>query len=167
MSYAFYVTKYLFRVLHIGSFGLIFGNMLMDHLFGKRVLETNQKEYTILHVSTCIVLMVSGLVNMILLIKENKYVKNMSYELWKKLVIAKFFLSFALTPILEKVVPSTMLVGQSASTADVSKAYFKIRLYLVLGMFFLSPFLRFFREYNLVKGDGQTSGKVGSTTKTM
>ena len=167
MSLVFYVTKYLFRVLHIGSFGLIFGNMLMDHLFGKRVLETNQKGYTLLHVTTCIVLMVSGLVNMILLIKEVRYVKNTSYEIWKKLIIAKFFLSLALTPLLEKVVPSSILIKQSASTTEISQAYFKLRLSLVLGMFFLSPFLRFFREYNLIKQEGQSDGKIGSAQKNM
>ena len=134
---------------------------------GNRIVKkVDRKMFTIFHVSTCIVLLVSGLINMILLAKENKYIKNLSYNIWKKLLIAKFILTLALTPILEKIIPSSLINNNFPVDANASSnnanAYFKIRLSIVLGLFLISPFLRFFREYNLkpLKGNENPAGVV-------
>jgi hypothetical protein len=73
---------------------------------------------------------------MIILVKENNYIKNTYYQVWKKLLIWKFFLSLALTPILNRFIKDDALC-------------FKIRVYIVCGLLAISPFLRFFREYCL------------------
>ena len=148
----FFFTKYLFRALHMASFGVIFGHMILDQLFGKRILA-DRKGFTIFFVSSCVVLMASGLINMLILIKENKFVRNQNYEIWKKLLIFKFFLSFSLTPLLEKLIPIKVDESDSSNSTNI---FFKIRLGLVLLMFLMSPFLRFFREYYLKKQTTET-----------
>jgi hypothetical protein len=146
MSNIFYIAKYLFRTLHMASFAFIFGNIFIDNLFGKRLIAAgDERTYKLYHISSSVVLIVSGLINMIILIKENKYVKDFSFQIWKKLLVTKFVLSLLLTPLLEKILPIQKFTNNST---DV---YFKIRLYLILGMFLISPFLRFYREYKLKK----------------
>ena len=93
-NHIFLFAKYLFRTLHVTSFGILFGSVVMDYLFGPRNFTQNENKYKVLYAITGVTLMVSGLINMIILIKENKYVKNFSYSLWKNLLIAKFFFDF-------------------------------------------------------------------------
>ncbi len=145
-SVIFYGTKYLFRLLHVTTFGLIFGNLFYDYMFGKRIegLGDNRSQYVMWHVISSVLLMVSGLINMIILIKENKYIKNNYYNIWKKILIWKFFLTFAITPILDRFVKDTLLA-------------FKIRVFIVCGLLAISPFLRFFREYCLTPQKGETN----------
>jgi hypothetical protein len=137
-SVIFYLAKYTFRLLHVTTFGLIFGNLFYDYLYGKRIdtLGDNRKEYVTMHIISSVVLMVSGLINMIILVKENNYVKNTYYQVWKKLLIWKFMLTFAITPLLERFIKDQALC-------------FKIRVYVVCGLLLISPFLRYFREYCL------------------
>jgi uncharacterized membrane protein len=129
----------------MASFAIFFGNYLIDLSFGKRNItnSVNKKIDIIFHTSSA-VLMISGLVNMIILVKENKYLKNSAYKLWKNLIIGKFFLSIMLTPLLEKVV-----------RIDTPGVHWKIRLSIVMSLFLMSPFLRYFREYYLTKGGDQ------------
>ena len=97
--------------------------------------------------------MASGLVNMILLIKENMYLKDKCYQIWKRLLILKFIMTLSLTPLLEKIFPIKLFVDISADStknnSDISNFYFNFRFYVVLVIFLLSPFLRYFREYKL------------------
>jgi putative copper export protein len=135
-SVLLFSAKYIFRTLHMGSFGLIFGNLIYDYLFGKRVDTISadfKKPFTSLSIIAGIVLMLSGLVNMIILVIENKYNKNSAYEFWKKSLIAKFFLTLSLTPLLDLVI------------ADKSIC-FNVRVAIVVALFSISPFLRYFRE---------------------
>lgn len=145
-SVIFYIAKYLFRLLHVTTFGLIFGNLFYDYMFGKRIdtLKDTKSQYVSMHVISSIVLMASGLINMIILIKENKYIKNTSYQVWKKLLIWKFMLSLVITPLLDRFIKDPVLA-------------FKIRVFTVCGLLVLSPFLRYFREYCLTAQKSETN----------
>ena len=133
----------------MASFAFIFGNLLFDKFLGTRVINTiDRKSYSLFYISSCLILMVSGLINMILLIKENKYQKDKWYQIREKILILKFVFTFLLTPVLEKIFPIRLFVDISADSnknnSDVSNFYFNIRFYVVLIIFLLSPFLRFF-----------------------
>jgi hypothetical protein len=135
----YFLIKYIFRTLHMGSFGIIFGNFIYDYLFGKRIAGVSddlKKPLNGVHVASCIVLIISGIVNMVLLYIENRFVKNGAYEFWKKAIITKLAFTLSLTPILDVVIPD-------------KETAFKIRVGGVLGLFLVSPFLRYYREYYL------------------
>jgi hypothetical protein len=135
-----FALKYLFRTLHMGSFGLIFGNLLYDFLFGQRLYNVGSDLLTpflFLNIIAGITLMLSGLVNMIILTVENKYNKTIQYEFWKKLLIFKFLVSLSVTPLLEKIISDKEIC-------------FKIRTAVFVGLFVISPFLRYFREAFLI-----------------
>ena len=133
-------VKYVFRSLHMLTFAFIFGNACYDFYFGRRFSTLTGSALTF-NITSSLVLIISGFINMLLLIFENRYEKTSSYQLWKNLLITKFFLSFLLTPLLEK---SLKVVGMNESKAS------DIRLFLMGVLFLISPFLRFYREYNLV-----------------
>jgi hypothetical protein len=148
--------KYIFRSIHMASFALIFGNMTMDYYFGNRVIQKiNKKEYLIFHICSSIMLIISGLINMIILVKENKYIKNLSYKIWKNLLIGKFILSIFLTPVLDAIM-TKILVGMNAG--DKTMTLFRTRFALVVVLFVLSPFIRYFREYFLVSSNISPAG---------
>lgn len=153
MSFCSYILKYTFRSLHLLSFALIAGNMTYDNFFGKRsshIEKSLTQKFNMSHVIFSVILMISGLINMIILVKENKYVKNVSYEVWKKLLIFKLILTLALTPVLE------LILGGNTETN------FKTRFYIVTLAFLISPFLRYFRESMLIPskhGKEQTENK--------
>jgi hypothetical protein len=155
MSSFFLFIKYIFRVFHIGSFALIFGNLFVDYLFEQRsktISATDRSNYVLLHISSSVLLMISGLVNMIILIYENKYAKNTSYTIWKYLLIFKFFMSLVLTPLLEKILPLNYFTEKNVNTLtieDKSRIYFKVRVGVTLALFLISPLLRFLREYGM------------------
>jgi hypothetical protein len=134
----------------MASFAFIFGNLVFDHMWGVRsILKVDKKSYTIFHVASCITLMISGLINMIILVKTNNYIKNLAYAVWKNILIGKFILTLALTPILEKIVPSGAFTQNPNVASDNTKngnIYFKIRLTVVIMLFLFSPFLRYYRE---------------------
>ena len=89
-NFVLHVMKYIFRSLHISTFGLLFGNMLTDYFFNQKMISPmDEKSYKLLMMFSGIILMGSGLINMILLIVENKYLKNPAYKIWKNLLIIK------------------------------------------------------------------------------
>lgn len=140
-----FFTKYVFRALHLASFAFILGNLVVDYLFGRRTasMELDLKQaYTKLHIVSSIILIFSGLINMILLVLESKFKKDIHYKVWKQILILKFFASIAMTPVLDKILPASIdkeITGQ------------QIRLVLVTGSFLISPFLRYYREKFLTK----------------
>ena len=78
-----FLTKYIFRTLHMASFAILFGNYALDYLFGQRHIEKiNKRGFSILFHSSSAILLISGLINMIILVKENKYVKKISISLF-------------------------------------------------------------------------------------
>lgn len=145
-SSSLFLTKYIFRALHMGAFAIFFGNYLLDYLFGKREVTSEfSKKYSIIFHSSTVILLVSGLINMIILVKENKFVKNTAYKIWKNILIGKFCLTLALTPLLEKIIPVK-------DVANPHLVHMRIRIFLMIVMFLISPFARFYRESYLIKG---------------
>jgi hypothetical protein len=160
ISISKFVTKYIFRTLHMATYGFIFGNLVFDFLFGRRNIKiTDKNYYKFFHIFSCVVLMVAGVINMIILIKENNYVRNFYYEIWKKSLIFKVFLTLGLTPILEKLTPSYLI-----PRSDNALYFLKIRLVIATVLFFLSPFLRYWRESFLTSQKSQlpAGAKVNS-----
>ena len=135
-----FIIKYVFRSLHLLSFALIFGNVCYDFYFGKRFAKV-EGDAKLAIIASSVILIISGLVNMILLIVEQKYEKTSSYNLWKRLIILKFFLTFSLTPLLEKIFK---LVGANEESCP------NVRLGIMVILFLMSPFLRYYREQNLI-----------------
>jgi hypothetical protein len=155
-----FVTKYIFRTLHIATYGLIFGNLVFDYFFGSRsIRKTDKNYYKFFHILSSVILMVAGVINMIILIKENNYVKNIYYEVWKKILILKVLLTLGLTPILEKIIP-TSLVPKN----DTAYFFLKIRLVITTVLFLVSPFLRYWREsfLNSEKSQPAAGSKVNT-----
>lgn len=146
MKFLKFTLKYIFRTIHVLCFTLIAGNIWLDYIFGKRQIRKLMKpNYTILYAGSCVFLVISGLINMILLVKENNYVKDKKYFMWKHLIIFKLALSLLLTPVLEKAFP---LIWQ-VSTNTNEHFYVKLRAGITLFTVLLSPFLRYFREMAL------------------
>ena len=59
-----FLTKYLCRTLHMGSFAVVFGNLVLDNYFGERNLlikNESKKKYTLFYVISCITLIISGI----------------------------------------------------------------------------------------------------------
>lgn len=144
-----FIMKYIFRFLHMLSFAILFGFTSYDLFLNTKV---NKDEYLIskqktLNILFFVIVMISGLVNMILLVKEKKYEKDTPYNIWKISLMIKFFLTLLITPILE----SLISIGVQTQTEIDSYAVpikFTIMLIFILG----SPFLRFYREYYLTSG---------------
>jgi len=135
----FNIFKYIFRSLHISTFGLLFGNMCIDYLYGSRLVEfKDEKAYKTTMMVSGIILIVAGLINMIILIVDNKYTKNREYKIWKNLLIFKFFASLSLTPLIDKIFPFL-----------TKEQILQTRIYFLIPLFLLSPFLRYYREGNL------------------
>jgi hypothetical protein len=97
------------------------------------------------------VLILSGLINMILLIVEKKFVKDFHYEVWKKSLIAKFCITILLTPVLEKIV--NIFTSDEVKIDDIS---LKIRFPFMFLLFLASPFLRYYREHYLTREKEQS-----------
>ena len=136
----FNIIKYIFRSLHISAFGILFGNMCIDYYYGSRIIEfKEEKSYKITMMLSGIILIAAGLINMIILVVDNKYTKNRDYQIWKNLLIFKFFASLGLTPLIEKVFPFLN-----------KEQLLQARVYILIPLFFLSPFLRYFREGRLI-----------------
>jgi hypothetical protein len=139
--------KYIFRTLHLGTFAFLFGNLICDWIFGKRsdaFSGETTRMYALLHAGSGLILMISGLINMIILIKEGRYKKDFYSRIWRYLLYAKFALTLTLTPILDAVVPNSENKGRVTMT---------IRLVAASVAFLVSPFMRYFREGYLTKSE--------------
>lgn len=152
------LSKYTFRTIHMATYALIFGNLMLDYFFGQRsksISATGRSNYVLLHVASSILLVISGIINMIILVVENKYEKNLAYTAWKNILIAKFFLSLVLTPILEKFLPLKYFTDKNVSSLlieEKASIYFNVRVAVTLGLFLISPFTRYLREYGMKPG---------------
>jgi len=154
----FFIIKYIFRLIHIVSFAFIFGNVSYDLFISRRVpinsqtstslqVEKQNKIYFGLTVAFYVLIILSGLINMIILVIEKKFVKDRNYNLWKYLLVIKTFVTIFLTPILDYFIELTT-DEESAFTIAL-----KIRFSFLLILTLISPFLRFLREYYLLSGD--------------
>ena len=138
-----FLLKYFMRCLHLLTFAYLFGHVSYDLYFGKRFpsLTGNNLAST---VSFIVVLIISGIINMILIIIEKKFEKDNHYQIWKKILIAKLFITIFLTPLLEKIV--NIFTSNASIIDDIS---LKIRFPLMFLLFLSSPFLRYYREHYL------------------
>jgi hypothetical protein len=145
----FFGVKYIFRLFHIFAFAMVFGNVSYD-LFVKIRVSGQDKYNGVnkgLNIFFYVLIMVSGLVNMILLVVEKKFIKDFHYELWKKSLVVKFILTLFVTPLLEA------LISISVSEQDkIDSIAIPIKFTLMLIFTLVSPFLRFYREYYLTPG---------------
>ncbi len=146
----FFPLKLTFRFLHMFSFAIVFGNVCYD-LFVKRRINPsdNQKGlYFGMNILFYVILIVSGLINMLLLIWEKKFNKDFHYEVWKKSLIAKFFLTIFLTPLLETLISLGIKDEEKVNNIAIP-IKFTIMIIFTLG----SSFLRFFREYFMTQSN--------------
>ena len=144
-----FLLKYIFRLLHIGSYGVFSAILINDILIQdseSRISKLMTKKEFILLALT---LLISGFVNMIILIKENKYKKSKSLTFWKYLLYIKFCLFLLLTPFFDKII--LPLIIKDAETSDLTrvKANFKF-MFFTIGLL-ISSFTRFYREKYLIK----------------
>jgi hypothetical protein len=145
----FFGVKYIFRLFHIFAFAMVFGNVSYDLFIKKRVSGVDKFSGVNqgLNIFFYVLIMVSGLVNMILLVVEKKFIKDFHYEVWKKSLIVKFILTLFVTPMLEA------LISISEKDQDkIDSVALPIKFSLMLIFTLASPFLRFYREYYLTPG---------------
>jgi hypothetical protein len=144
VSIFFFGLKYLFRLIHMISFAFIFGNCSYD-LFLERRLELNdpkKKSFVGLTVTFSILLILSGLINMYLIIREKNFIKDIHYNVWKHSLYTKVLISIFLTPLLE------ILVGiQQTDPIKIQDTSTVVRFSFLLLLTLYSPFLRYYREY--------------------
>jgi putative copper export protein len=139
----YFITKYIGRVIHILSFSLIFGNLAFDLFYQKR-LNTNG-----LIIVLWVLVILSGLANMLLLIFEKKFERNIYYEVWKKTLIVKFFISIFMTPALEALIS----IGENDKD-KVDSIALPIRFTILLVFILGSSFIRYYREYYMTSTIG-------------
>lgn len=150
----YFIIKYIFRLFHIVPFAFIFGNVSYDLFISHRVpiesgpsinkdIDKQNKIYFSLTDAFYILIILSGLINMIILVVEKRFVKDSNYNLWKYLLIFKTFVAIFITPILDYFIE---LTTDKASSFIVA---LKIRFTSLLILTFISPFLRLFKEYYL------------------
>jgi hypothetical protein len=146
----FFGLKYSFRLFHIFAFAMVFGNVSYDLFIKRRVagVDPNRGVHLGLNILFYVLIIISGLVNMILLVIEKKFTKDFHYELWKKSLIVKFILTLFVTPILEA------LISISVKDQDrIDSIALPIKFTLMFIFTLASPFLRFYREYYLTSGE--------------
>lgn len=148
-----FITKYIFRALHLASFAFILGNLIVDYFFGKRTLETEdiKHNYTKLHKYAGVIVIISGLVNMALLVAESKFKKDFHFNIWKGILWAKLFATLSMTPLLEKVFAESLNKETNCQ---------QIRVLFLSLAFLSSPFLRYYREKFLTKTQDNTQTKL-------
>jgi hypothetical protein len=140
VNYLIFSLKYTFRVIHIFSFAMLFGDVSYNLFLTPRL---NKGTYSSLSVTFWVLIIISGLVNMILFIIEKKFVRDFYYEVWKKSLIVKFIITIFLTPALEGLIS----LGIKNDDEKVSQIAVPIRFTIMLILFLGSSFLRYFREY--------------------
>lgn len=134
----FFIFKYIFRTFHIISIVFVFGHLSYTVFFGPREQSSSLQA---VNITFSIILILSGLFNMITMILEKAYKKDsLPYKLWKYSLMVKVFLSLFLTPLMNAIVKSAVDDPKN-ETSD------KARFSLALVMFLYSPFLRYYREY--------------------
>lgn len=144
-----FLLKYIFRLLHIGSYGVFSAILLNDILIqdseSKISKLMTKREFILL----ALTLMISGFVNMIILIKENKFKKSKSLTFWKYLLYIKFCLFLLLTPFFERIILPLIIKDSENTDYTHVKANFKFMFFTIA--LIISSFTRFYRETYLIK----------------
>ena len=136
-------VKYVFRTLHMMSFAFLFGNYSYDYYFGPRqVSEDLISSLRKTNISMGIILVISGFINMLVLLKEKNYVKNTAYKVWRRTFEVMFCVSLVcFTPLFDIILKK---LGN-----ENKEQILKWKIFIMAIIFVLSPFLRFYREYNM------------------
>lgn len=147
----YFIAKYIGRIIHILCFSLIFGNVAFDLFYERRVNSTTsyRSSYNGFIIALWVLVIISGLANMLLLIFEKKFEKNIYYEVWKKGLIIKFFVSIFMTPALEGLIT----LGETDQD-KVDSIALPIRFTILLVFILFSSFIRYYREYNMTSTNG-------------
>lgn len=136
--------KYVFRLLHIGSYGVFSAFLLGDYLTPEGSQRLSKSVSSGFHALLGIILLASGLINMIILIIENKFKKDSNMSVWKYLLYAKVGLFLLLTPLYDKFIAPFFGINSEVDLIKAKLIFFTLAL-------LLSPFTRFFREKYLIK----------------
>lgn len=130
-----FILKYVFRLIHVGLYGV---------LFATSILELSNVEFKPPKgfVFVPIIFGIAGVINMIILYKDNNYAKNSEYNKWKYMVYFKILLLGLMTPLLDK-----FLSAFSYDKAQIATARFGIFLLALI----ISPYTRFYREKYCIK----------------
>lgn len=145
-SYLLFLIKYLFRLLHIGSYGLFSAVLIGDYVLGGSGNNISSYLTKFQHIVLGVILGASGLINMIILIKDNKYAKTRSLKVWKYLLYLKFVLFLLLTPLYDKFIAPNYYM----QLLNLFGNYPPKLVFFIISLV-LSPFLRFYRENYLIK----------------
>ena len=136
--------KQVVHSIHLTAFAFLGGNLLMDFLFGKRKYEASQypllsRYYTIAWLS----IIVTGIVQIILVSKQGRYVNDSKFSKWIKILLFKtiltFFAAFGVELIVKLAIPE-------ANRREILKI---VRVILFLVLFYISGYSREFREIEL------------------
>lgn len=141
------LIKYFFRLVHITSESLYFAIILGDYALKERVSTQISKAN---HILLGLAFLLSGLINMIILIVDNKYKKDKNTTIWKYLLFIKIGLFLFLTPLFDKFLGP--LIGITEQSTHNS-----IKLTLILLGILVSCFTKNFRETYLIKTTGSNS----------
>jgi hypothetical protein len=144
INYLIFTFKYIFRVIHVFSFAMLFGNVSYDLFMSPRSYPADpySSTFSALSITFYVLIMISGVANMILLILEKKFIKDFHLGVWKKSIILKFILTIFITPALEGLI-SLGVSEENKITSIAIPIRFSIMLIILLG----SSFLRYYREY--------------------
>lgn len=133
-----FIIKYIFRLIHISSYGIFCALLFNEYI----VSTSNIQISKIFYISLGLALSISGIINMIILLKENNFEKDKRYNFWKFLLYFKFIGFLFLTPLFDKLLYS----DENPKIKKYSRGLF------FLFALILSPFARFYREKYLIKG---------------
>ncbi len=147
-----FILKYSFRLIHILSYGIFMGLLINDAFINNHSKGNKFNRHFIpqgYHVLLGIFFLISGFVNMIILLKENKYKRDFHLTLWKYLLYTKTCLFILLTPLFDNVIFPMVYSSQDNEYSSHLKAKMKLVIFLV-GLL-VSPFTRYYRETFLTK----------------
>jgi len=138
-----FLIKYIFRLIHITSYGVFSALLINQFLSDSNKFQLNQTFNILLGIA----FLLSGLINMIILINENKFLKDKNFKIWKYILYLKFISFIFLTPVFDKFI-LPLLYNNSENTFKL-KIKYKL-VFFGIGLL-LSPFARFYREKYLKK----------------
>lgn len=136
-----FIVKYIFRLIHISSYGIFCALLFNEYIFTTPNIQISK----IFYISLGLALSISGIINLIILIKENNFVKDKKYNFWKLLLYLKFIGFLFLTPLFDKLLYS----DENPKIKTFSRGLF------FLFALVLSPLARFYREKYLIKGNNK------------
>jgi hypothetical protein len=128
MSLVLFIVKYIIKLIHILSFGLMVGNVSYDIYFGNKLI--NHPEFIVFAKVFNILLIFSGLVTYLIIVYENKYQNSTQYNIYRAITLIKLVITIIITIMVQYYSSLPILI---------------FVLYTVC--FFISPFLRFYREH--------------------